>query len=180
MKRGKGLGAAILAGAAALAALAGIQRPLLEVRLEEGPVVWREAVVAGEHVVLLYRHSVTGQPVREVYALTAAAELRVLEHAYRTQGAGLGQIAGEGRRVEAPGGWTRVMEMDRPVGRFALRVGQVPQDHRLQVRGRELELSRTLAGRRIWIGGRPARLWEWLRHRRPQGPDRPAPWEETL
>lgn len=140
--------------------------------------MWRAAVLPSEPVVLSYRHSVTGQPVREVYSLGLEGELRVREHAYRTQGAGLGQLAGEGRTVEAPGGWTRVVEMDRPVGRFALRVGQGPQDHRLQVRGRELELSRVLPGRRVWIGGRPARLGEWLRYRGPQGPDRPAPWEE--
>ena len=180
MRRAKGrllLGG--LLGAAVLGALWLIQRPLLEVRLEEGPVVWREAVLPGEPVVLSYRHSVTGQPVREVYGLSNRGEVQVREHAYRAQGAGLGQLAGDGRTVEAPGGWTRVVEMDRPVGRFALRVGQSPQDHRLQVRGREMELSRTLSGRRVWIGGRPARLWEWLRHRRPEGPDRPAPWEET-
>lgn len=180
MRRAKGLlFLGSLLGAAGLGALSLIQRPLLEVRLEGGPVVWREALSPGEPVVLSYRHSVTGQPVREVYALTEGAELRVREHAYRTQGAGLGQIDGEGRVLETPGGWTRVVGLDRRVGTFALRVGQGPQDHRLQARGRELELSRTLSGRRVWIGGRPARLGEWLRRRRPAGPARPAPWEET-
>jgi hypothetical protein len=141
--------------------------------------VWREALDAGEPIVLAYRHSVTGQPVREEYALDGIGRLRVREHAYRVHGAGLGQVEGEGRTVEAPGGWTRVLGLDRDVGTFALRVGQEPQDHRLQVRGREMELSRALAGRRLWIGGRPARSWEWLRYRKPAAPPIPAPWEET-
>ncbi|MDW7710006.1 MAG: DUF1850 domain-containing protein [Deferrisomatales bacterium] len=169
-----------VAGLAALTlALFLVHRPLLEIRLEEGPVVWREALAPGEPIVLSYRHSVTGQPVREEYVLDRGGRLRVREHAYRLQGAGLGQREGEGRTVEAPGGWTRVLGLDRDVGHFTLRVGQGPQDHRLQVRGRQMELSRTLAGRRLWIGGRPARLWEWLRHRRPAAPPTPAPWEET-
>lgn len=172
-----------LVGAAGLAALvlalAVIHRPLLEVRLEEGPVVWREAVDPGEPIVLSYLHSVTGEPVREEYVLDRGGRLRVREHAYRLQGAGLGQLEGEGRTVEAPGGWIRVLGLDRDVGRFALRVGQEPQDHRLHVRGRQMALSRALAGQTLWIGGRPARLCGWLRHRRPAAPPIPAPWEET-
>jgi hypothetical protein len=172
VRRGVALAAALLAVCAAL------PLPLLEVRLEEGQVLWREALRPGEPVTVSYRHSVTGRPVREVYTLGAGGGLRVREHAYRTQGAGLGQVEGEGRVLEAPGGWTRVVGLDRDVGAFALRVGQPSADHRLQVRGRELELSRTWAGKRVWIGGRLVPLFRWFLLRVPAAPQPLAPWEE--
>jgi len=140
--------------------------------------VWREALDPGEPVALSYNHSVNGAPVREVYTLGADGGLRVREHAYQTQGAGLGQVEGEGRMVEAPSGWTRVMGLDRNVGAFALRVGQPRVDHRLRVRGRELALSREWAGRRAWVGGRLAPLYQWIWNRHAAEPVPPAPWEE--
>jgi len=168
---------ALLAGAL-VAVFTVIHRPLLEVRVEGGPVVWREALDPGEPVTLSYHHSVSGAPVREVYALGDDGGLRVREHAYRTQGAGLGQVEGEGRMVEAAGGWTRVVGLDRAVGAFALRVGQPAVDHRLRMRGRELHLSRDWAGRRAWVGGRLVPLYRWLSYRYAAEPEPPAPWEE--
>ncbi len=170
-----------MAGALALAApLAIVHRPLLEVRLEEGPSLVRVALAPDEPFVLTYRHSVTREPVREVYALGDAGAVRVLEHAYRTPGAGLGPVEGEGRRVEAPGGWTRIVGLNRPVGAFALRVGQPPVDHRLRARGREVLLSQRAAGERAWVQGQSVPLLQWLLYWRPAEPEPPLPWEESL
>lgn len=167
------------AGALALAALLlVVRRPLLEIHPEEGPVLWREALAPGEPVVLTYVHSLLGEPVREVYDLGPDGALWVREHAYRVHGAGLGQLAGEGWVEEAPGGWTRVRGLDRRVGIFALRVGALPVDHRLQVRGRELRLSPEFAGRRLWVGGRSVPLVSWIWLRRPALAAARAPWED--
>ncbi len=140
--------------------------------------MWQEALDPGEPIVLSYHHSVSGAPVQEVYALGDDGGLRVREHAYLAQGAGLGQVEGEGRRVEAAGGWTRVVALDRAVGSVALRVGQPAVDHRLRARGRELALSREWAGRRLWVGGRLVPLYRWISHRHAAAPAPPAPWEE--
>ena len=161
-----------------LAALALVHRPLLEVRLEEGPVVFREAVDPEERFVLTYIHSVELQPVWEVYSLDRDGAVRVHEHDYAVFGAGLGQIAGEGRELGAPLGWTRVVDLNRRVGSFAMRVAQPTSNHRLVVRGRTISLSQSYAGKRVWIAGRSVPLLRWMANRRPVAALVPAPWEE--
>lgn len=165
----------------ALLALLGtvVQRPVLEVRAENGALLYQQALSPGQPVVLAYRHSVNGQPVREVYSLDPTAALVVQEHAFRVQGAGLGQVEGEGLRIETPGGWTRVVDLNRSVGCIALRVGQPRVDHRLTVRGTTWALSQSLAGARVWLGGRRAPLGQWLWTWAPARPAPPAPWEEA-
>lgn len=158
---------------------AAVQRPVLEVRADNGALLYQQALSPGQPVVLSYRHSVNGQPVREVYTLDHTAALVVREHAYRAQGAGLGQVAGEGRRLETRDGWTRVVDLNRRVGRIALRVGQPRVNHRLTVRGTTWALSQTLAGVRVWLGGRQVPLGQWLWSWTPARPAAPAPWEET-
>lgn len=173
--RALGLGA--LAALAAL--LLGVRRPLLEIRVEEGPRLVREALSPGETFTLSYLHSLVLEPVREVYALDGDGGVRVLEHAYRTQAAGLGQVPEEGRLVEEPGGWTRLVGLDRRVGSFALRVGQPRVDHRLEVRGREVRLSGLAPGERVWVGGRRVPLFCWILARRPAVGPRQLPWEAS-
>lgn len=168
---------AVLA-AASLAALVLVHRPLLELRLEGGPVVFREALDPGERFVLTYIHSVEHRPVWEVYSLDPDGAVRVHEHDYAVFGAGLGQIPGQGREVGAPHGWTRVVGLDRSVGAFLLRVGQPGVDHRLIVRGRSTNLTETYAGRRLLVEGRRAPLFRWIACRRPWRAPPPAPWEE--
>jgi hypothetical protein len=172
-------GLSVAASLASLAAvLTTVHRPLLEVRLEGGPVVLREALDPGEPFVLTYVHSVELQPVWEVYSLDPDGAVRVREHDFAVFGAGLGQIPGEGRERGAPRGWTRVVDLDRRVGTFALRVAQPTSNHRLIVRGRVVSLSQAYAGKRVWIGGREVSLLRWITHRRPAVASAPAPWEE--
>ena len=163
--------------AAMLSLLVVVEGPVLEVRSEGGEPLLREALSPGEPFVLSYYHSVNHAPVREVYALDADGAVRVLEHGYRTQGAGLGQVPGEGRVVEASGGWTRVLGLDRRVGSFALRVGLPGVDHRIEVRGRAVSLTERAAGERVWVGGRRVPMLRWILHRRPSAAPLGVPWE---
>lgn len=139
---------------------------------EDGPVLIRAPHDPTRSFELRYVHSLNGFNVHE--------ELRVRERTRKLvvvgqlvdgDGAGIGEVPGEGRFVAAGGGWSRLEGLERELGdRVIVRVGAIA-DHRLVVGGREYPLRDVAeAGDRVALEvERVPRATAWvtqLRHRR--------------
>ena len=118
-------------------------------------VVWRGALPVavlplrpGEEVALRFIHSVDGLPVEDRYAATRDRGLVQTETRLLSFGAGTGLIPGQGTPV-LDGPWLRVVGMNRPIGRLALRVGSARVGHTLLHRGCGIPLSERWPGQRL-------------------------------
>jgi hypothetical protein len=104
----------------------------------------------GQAVTMRYIHSVDLSPVFEVFRVEKDDGL-VLEQTYfRMFGAGMGHWPGHGRLVD-DGEWMRIVEIDRVLGSFVLRIGAKGVDHTIMVGDSELNLSHIAPGRRAEV-----------------------------
>lgn len=146
---GTALGAALLA-----ALLAALTLPVWPgLRVTHGGDVLAE--LPEDHFTVSYVHSIDGLPIEE--DLRTQDGRLVVERTRLVQfGAGMGQIAGEGRGY-AEGRWWVVDDLDRDIGdELLLRVGVPRIDHRLRAGEHELALSSCLPGEQVRVA--PARL----------------------
>ena len=97
-----------------------------------------------------YIHSVDISPVYEVFQADRERGIVLTDTYFRMFGAGMGHWEGHGTLMQ-DGKWTRITEMDYPLGRFLLRVGQPGVDHTLLIGYREFNLSETAAGHRVTV-----------------------------
>lgn len=99
---------------------------------------------------ICYIHSVDLTPVCEIFSLHWRHGIVLHESYFRKFGAGMGHWEGHGR-VVCEGDWTRIKDIDRPLGRFLLRVGSKGVDHTLRIREEALNLSDGMAGRLVVV-----------------------------
>ena len=151
-RRGRATAAAAVAGlvvAAVLVALAWPVRPVL--RLSHGEDVLADLSLPDDVFTIRYVHSIDRLPIEEDVQVTGD-RLVVQTTRVRQFGAGMGQIAGEGRGYADPPWWV-VTDLHRDIGtELLLRVGASGVDHRVRTAdGTELALSQCWAGERIRI-----------------------------
>jgi hypothetical protein len=60
-------------------------------------------------------------------------------------GAGMGHWEGHGT-VVGEGEWTKIKEIDKPIGKFFLRIGTRGVDHILSVKGKKINLTERAEG----------------------------------
>jgi hypothetical protein len=130
-------------------------RPILILPLTDGP-----------KFTIGYIHSVDGTPVFEVFTIRADGpgdpEIYIVETYFRMFGAGMGHWAGHGRLVREKG-WTRIVDIDKRLGDFILRIGARGVDHTVHYAGRNINLSQVAPGRAVRVRAvRASRLRAWL------------------
>jgi hypothetical protein len=142
----------------------------LEVSADEMCVLFLPLKEA-EHVELVWRHSVDGIEVRDRFQRRGGT-LYLVSSWTPYFASGLGQIRGRGRVVDAGGHTLAVVDIDEPVDPLPLRVGSAEVAHRLRHRGRDHNLSRGFAGRRLLLGvTRRPRASAWWSCRLGRTPD---------
>lgn len=104
----------------------------------------------GDAFTIRYIHSVDISPVNEVFTADDTRGIVLTETYFRMFGAGMGHWEGHGTLI-GDEKWTRIIDMDYPVGRFILRVGAIGVDHTLLIHGREFNLSERAAGHRVEV-----------------------------
>lgn len=143
-------GALLLAGAAYL-----IQAPAELIVLEPGSdrILLRAPVRPGDRFTLSYLHSVAKSRVTGTFEVTPDHRLAVRETAFGSFGPGLPEVR-PGDDFEVGRGMIRVRSRDRVLGELSVFVHPFT-DHRLEVAGQMLDLSRAVpAGSRVRIGVR--------------------------
>ena len=109
-------------------------------KLRAIPLTWLE------HFEICYTHSVDRQPVCEVFKARWGKGIVLHEMYFRMFGAGMGHWEGHGT-VVGEGEWTKIKEIDKPIGKFLLRIGTRRVDHILSVRGKKINLTETAEGK---------------------------------
>ncbi|MBN2033974.1 MAG: DUF1850 domain-containing protein [Deltaproteobacteria bacterium] len=104
----------------------------------------------GEQFEICYIHSVDLTPVCEIFSLHWRHGIVLHETYFRKFGAGMGHWEGHGRVVDE-GEWIKIKDIEKPLGRFLLRVGTQGVDHTLRIGNTTLNLSKTLAGRLVVV-----------------------------
>lgn len=152
--------------------LTGLLAALLPVwpvlRVSHGEEVVADLRLPEGRFTLGYVHSIDRLPVEEDLQVSQG-RLVVQTTRVRQFGAGMGQIAGEGRGYADPPWWV-VTDMGRDIGtEVHLRVGAPGVDHRLQVPGTEgeahaiqIQLTRCWAGERLSITPATVSTWRLL------------------
>ena len=125
--------------------------PRLMVRSFESRATLLDLPVSyGQDITIRYVHSVDRSPVFEVFTATREYGLVLKETYFRMFGAGMGHWQGHGRVVQADG-WIRIVDINRPIGPFVLRIGSAGVDHTLISTDWEINLSGIAPGRRVEI-----------------------------
>lgn len=105
---------------------------------QTGKVLFRRPVDTGETFTLHYIHSITGQPVEEVYYVKDSRTLALKEMRYDSFGSNLPvgpeNLANESTTFSVEEGYYKVTYQNRTFDRVPLRVGQVIADHTLLFR----------------------------------------------
>lgn len=117
----------------------------------------------GEAFELRFTHSVNHFEVHDILRVEPGGRLVTHAQYVDGDGAGIGEVPGEGRFVAAGNGWERLEGLSRELpDPLVVRVGRVA-DHRLVVDGREhplLELAD--GGDRVAIGTRRLPVAQWI------------------
>lgn len=120
-------------------------------RIAAFPLKW------GERFEICYIHSVDLTPVCEVFSLHWRHGVVLHESYFVKFGAGMGHWEGHGR-VVAEDEWTKIKDIDKPLGRFLLRVGSRGIDHTVRVGMETLNLSEDFEGRLLEVK-KETRAW---------------------
>lgn len=112
--------------------------------LMEIPAGW------GELFQICYVHSVDIKPVCEIFSLRKKHGIFLEEMYFVIFGAGMGHWEGHGH-VSGDGEWTRIKEINKPLGNFLLRAGSKGVDHRLVIRDINVDLTDLAEGRVIEV-----------------------------
>jgi len=113
-------------------------------------VILREPLAYGGSFAIRYIHSVNRSPVFEVFRVEKGEGLILEETGFRMFGAGMGHWEGHGTVIRE-GDWTKIKDINRPLGSFILRVGSREVAHTVVVDDKEWNLSQIAAGRRVII-----------------------------
>ncbi|GBC62412.1 DUF1850 domain-containing protein [Desulfonema ishimotonii] len=125
--------------------------PRLVVRdYETGKALLNLPVRYEQQFTIRYIHSVDISPVFEVFRIDEKKGFVLEETYFRMFGAGMGHWEGHGR-LTYDGQWTRIRDMNYPVGSFILRVGSKGVDHTLILGNRSVNLSEMAEGRRVEV-----------------------------
>ena len=118
-------------------------------------------VLAGDHFVLSYRHSVTQGIVSGTFAVEEDGSLAIIETTFGSPGPGL-PIPRPGEDYEISGGIIRY-RTDQRLSEFSVFIHPFTE-HVLAVKGRSLDLSREVApGALVKIRlQRQSLLWQWV------------------
>lgn len=99
-----------------------------------GEIIFEKKLKTGENFTLAYIHSVTKQPVFEVYRLTGQETIEMVEMRYDSFGAnlpvGAERLAAETTTFIVAEGYYKILYEDRQFEQLLLRTGQVIADHR--------------------------------------------------
>ena len=99
---------------------------------------------------ICYVHSVDRKPVCEVFGLRRETGLVLYETYFKMFGAGMGHWEGHGY-VVSEGGWIKIKGINKPIGKFLLRVGSRGVDHTLFLRGKKIDLTKKAEGRLVEV-----------------------------
>ncbi|HDR16253.1 MAG TPA: DUF1850 domain-containing protein [Desulfobacteraceae bacterium] len=137
----------IILAAAVLVALLSWPGPwLVFTDVKVGAPVVRIPLSWDEKFEICYMHSVDIKPVCEVFSLKKEHGVFLEEMYFVMFGAGMGHWEGHGQ-VVGDGEWTRIEEIEKPVGKFLLRVGSRGVDHKLITGRREVNLTDLAEGK---------------------------------
>lgn len=101
-----------------------------------------------DHFEICYIHSVDRKPVCEVFKVRWGKGIELHETYFRMFGAGMGHWKGHGYIVSEQG-WIKIKEINKPLGKFLLRVGTRGVDHTLYVKGKKINLTEMAEGRLV-------------------------------
>ncbi len=104
----------------------------------------------GNTFTLRYIHSVDHAPVFEVFRAVRGKGLVLVETYFQMFGAGMGHWKGHGKIVQ-DGRWTKIRDINKPLGSFLLRVGTPGVDHTILYKGDEWNLSEKAAGQLVEV-----------------------------
>jgi len=104
----------------------------------------------GEKFEICYVHSVDRKPVCEIFSLRKGMGLVLHETYFKMFGAGMGHWEGHGY-VVGEGGWIKIKGINKPLGKFLLRVGSQGVDHTLSLRGKKINLTEKAEGRLVEV-----------------------------
>jgi hypothetical protein len=104
----------------------------------------------GQAITMRYVHSIDLSPVFEVFRVDEDNGLVLEETCFRMFGAGMAHWPGHGRLV-GDGKWTRIVEINRALGGFVLRIGAKGIDHTIIAGDSEINLSDIAPGRRAEV-----------------------------
>jgi hypothetical protein len=108
------------------------------------PLMWQESFE------ICYTHSVDRQPVGEVFKARWGKGIVLHEMYFRMFGAGMGHWKGHGY-VVSEAGWIKIKEIDKPLGKFLLRIGTPGVNHILSVRGKKINLTERAEGKLVEV-----------------------------
>lgn len=103
-----------------------------------------------DHFKICYRHSVDGQTVCKVFKPSWSMGIVLQETYFQMFGAGMGHWEGHGELVQEKE-WIKIKEINKPLGKFFLRIGSQGIDHTLSLRGEEINLSRQAEGKLVEV-----------------------------
>jgi hypothetical protein len=115
----------------------------------------------GERFCLHYYHSVENAPIWEDHSMDRSGTIFIEEERYEKFGAGMGKMPGVGRMVRK-GKYEAIVDMHYPVNMFVLRVGSPGVAHTLIWRGQRFNLSEKFSHQRVWLTGRPVKLYQTI------------------
>lgn len=101
-----------------------------------------------ENFEICYTHSVDGQRVCEVFKPSWSKGIILQETYFRQFGAGMGHWEGHGELVQEKE-WIKIKKINKPLGKFFLRIGSQDIDHALTLRGKEINLSKHAEGKLV-------------------------------
>lgn len=113
-------------------------------KLQAIPLTWLD------HFEICYTHSVDREPVCEVFKVKFGKGIVLHETYFRMFGAGMGHWKGHGYVVRE-GGWTKIKEIDKLLGKFLLRIGSRGVDHVLYVKGKKINLTERAEGKLVGV-----------------------------
>ena len=123
-----------------------ISRSMLLIRAhDDRHIFFQMNLPYGDTFTLRYIHSVDHAPVFEVFRAVKGKGLVLVETYFQMFGAGMGHWEGHGKIVQ-DGRWTKVKDINQPLGSFLLRVGTPGVDHTILYHGDEWNLSEKAAG----------------------------------
>ena len=113
-------------------------------KLQAIPLTWLD------HFEICYIHSVDREPVCEVFKAKFGKGIVLHETYFRMFGAGMGHWEGHGYVVRE-GGWIKIKEIDKILGKFLLRIGSRGVDHALSIKGKRINLTEQAEGKLVEV-----------------------------
>ncbi len=121
-----------------------------------GKIIASLPVRTGDRFVIRYIHSVDKTPIFEQFRLDEEKGIILEKTWFKMFGAGLGHWPGHGHLTQDRN-WITISDINRPLGRFVLRIGSPGVDHTIIYHDREINLSHRAAGVRALVEFKPGK-----------------------